>query len=354
MECCLAQPVSPVFHEKLHNAGIFSDLILTANIMRFDRTNKAALPVAYKWLKIIEAAFIDGAYNHTRYTEAYEETFQTKLNPKAGRLADFVCFYQLVLLCGGLTEKAELPMLNYVISHPTGIFYVYDNPLNILPEIFATKQTSRWLAAVELLSFYRSAYEKLSFVVEYLMKNQLSPGVWDLEQQAKDGIYFPVSDSWRKAEDRQHDCTARIQKLIDILTLKVPLMTCDELIAACGIRIRDDNHYRVTRIFCSYCSRVSGKSGLWAEVMCKILGIDFSGITMTTGCFNGVNDGTEPPYGNLDCYIKMSDGTKIYIYGAVQDGELKHLKDNEYVLFALSDTITDNIERRTDRHMFMR
>jgi hypothetical protein len=75
---------------------------------------------------------------------------------------------------------------------------------------------------------------------------------------------------------------------------------------------------------------------------------------MQTGCFNGVNDGTEPPYGNPDCYIKMNDGTRVYIYGAVPDGEPKKLKDKEYVLFALSDTITDNIERHADRHIFMR
>jgi hypothetical protein len=88
--------------------------------------------------------------------------------------------------------------------------------------------------------------------------------------------------------------------------------------------------------------------------MGKILGVDFSGETMTTGCFNGVNDGTEPSYGNPDCYIKMSDGTRIYIYGGVADGELKQLKDNEYVIFALSDTVTDNIERLSDRHIYMR
>jgi hypothetical protein len=354
MEWCLAQPVSPVFQEKLHNAEIFSDLILAANIMRFDRANNAALPVAYKWLNIIEAAFADGAYNHARYIEAYEETFQSKLNPKAGRLADFVCFYQLVVLCGGLTERAELPMLDYAITHPTGIYYVYNKPLNEQPEVFASKETSWWLAAVELLSFYRSAHVKFGFVVDYLIHNQLSPGVWDLGQQAKDGIYFPISDSWRKAEDRQRDCTTRIQKLLDKLTLKVPFLTYDELVDACNIKVRDKNHERVIKMFYSYSRRVSGKSGLWAEVMSKVLGLDFSGVALTTGCFNGVNDGIEPPYGNPDCYIKMSNDTRVYIYGAVAEGELKQLKDNEYVIFALSDTVTDNIERHSDRHIFIR
>jgi hypothetical protein len=218
MEWCLAQPVSPVFREKLHNAQIFSDLMLAANIMRFDRTNLAALPVANQWRHILEAAFAEGAYSHAHYVKAYETIFHSKLNPKAGRLADFVCLYQLILLRDGLTEKAESSMLDYVISHPSGIFYVYDKPLKALPETFASRQTSRWLAALEVIADYRFAPKKLGFAMDYLMQNQLAPGIWDLGQQAKDGIYFPLSDSWRKAEDRQQDCSARIQKLVGMLT----------------------------------------------------------------------------------------------------------------------------------------
>ncbi|MDR0929874.1 MAG: hypothetical protein LBM74_09240 [Oscillospiraceae bacterium] len=218
MAWCLAQPVSPVFYEKLHNAQIFSDLMLAANMMRFDRTNPAALPVANQWRYVLESAFAEGAYCHARYAKAYETTFHSKLNPKAGRLADFVCLYQLILLRDGLTKNTESKVLDYVISHPTGIFYVYDKPLNILPDSFASRQTSRWLAAIEIIADYRLAPEKLGFVTDYLMQNQLAPGVWDLGQQAKDGIYFPISDSWRKAEDRQRDCTARIQKLVGMLT----------------------------------------------------------------------------------------------------------------------------------------
>jgi hypothetical protein len=117
-----------------------------------------------------------------------------------------------------------------------------------------------------------------------------------------------------------------IQKLLDKLTLKVPFLTYDELVTACEIKVRDENHERIIKMFYSYSRRVSGKIGLWAEVMSKILGVDFSGVTMTTGCFNGVNDGSIPPYSNPDCCIKMSDGMRVYIYGTVQYGELKQLK----------------------------
>jgi hypothetical protein len=356
MEWCLAQPISPVFQEKTHlrYANIFSDLMLSANIRRYDRANALALTVARKWADILEAAFADGTYDHPRYVQAYEKILDSKLNPKAGFLVNFSCFYHLAMLPGLLSERAESGLFDYVLNNPTGVGYMTEKPVAELPDNFASKKTSHWLAVIELLAEYRLAPEKLCFVVDYLMQNHLSLGVWDMGAKANDGIYFPLSDSWRKAEDRQRDCSARIKKLLDKLTAKVPFLTYDEFIATCDIRIRDANHERITKMFYGYSRRVSGKSSLWADVMSKILGVDFSTVTIKTGCFNGVNDGTEPPYGDPDCYMKMSNGRRVYIYGAVSDGEVKKLKDNEYVLFALSDTITDNIERRADRHIFMR
>lgn len=63
------------------------------------------------------------------------------------------------------------------------------------PDIFASKQTSHYLAALELLSLYPSAPEKLLFAAEWILRNRKADGKWDMGTQAKDGIYFPLSDS---------------------------------------------------------------------------------------------------------------------------------------------------------------
>lgn len=41
---------------------------------------------------------------------------------------------------------------------------------------------------------------------------------WDLGSKANDSINLPLSDSWRKAEDRKIDCTKRINSLIKKIT----------------------------------------------------------------------------------------------------------------------------------------
>jgi hypothetical protein len=217
MEWCLAQPVSPVFQEKKHlrYANIFSDLMLSANIRRFGRANAPALTVARKWAEILESAFAGDTYDHPRYVQAYEKILDSKLNPKAGFLVNFSCFYHLAMLPGLLSERAESGLFDYVLNNPTGVGYMTEKPVVELPDNFATKKTGYWLAVIELLAEYRLAPEKLGFVVDYLMQNQLEPGSWDLGAKANDGIYFPLSDSWRKAEDRQRDCSVRIQKLLN-------------------------------------------------------------------------------------------------------------------------------------------
>ena len=65
--------------------------------------------------------------------------------------------------------------------------------------------------------FRSDAAKKLKFVAAWLAENRGSDGLWDMGADAKDGIHFPLSDSWRKIEDRKRDCTQRIKRLLNRL-----------------------------------------------------------------------------------------------------------------------------------------
>ena len=121
------------------------------------------------------------------------------------------------LLQGLLTPTTELCLLDYILSKPDGIYYVYSGPLNRPPEIFSSKNTNGYIAALEILSGYGLAKEKLGFAVDWINKHRDANGQWDLGAKANDGVYFPLSDSWRKAEDRKADCTYRIIALLQKL-----------------------------------------------------------------------------------------------------------------------------------------
>lgn len=217
MESCLENPEPTVFIEKKHDSKTYGDLMLATWLRVFDRDNLIARPIAESWAAIISSAFTDGEYNHEKYVAAYERIIKKKWNPKANCLANFVVFYQLALTADGFDERTEAAVFDYILNYGHGIYYIYPGLLTELPESFASKQTGRYLAAIELLAQYRKNKHKLQFVVDWLIKNQDENGQWDLGKQANDGIYFPLSDSWRKEEYRKADCTERIGALLNTL-----------------------------------------------------------------------------------------------------------------------------------------
>jgi hypothetical protein len=198
--------------EKTHDWTVFTHLMVAAQIRQFSPDNKSAMDIANKWREIIEYVFSTDVYDQKLYEEAYKETFLMK--PKGGRLVDFVNFYPLTLLCGLLTEKTECNMLDYIINYTDGIYYIYEERLNTLPEKFASKQTSRYLSALELLSGYSCAKDKLSFAAEWLIDNIEKDGLWDMGTSIKDNLIYPISNSWRSPFNRKVDCTVRIMSLL--------------------------------------------------------------------------------------------------------------------------------------------
>lgn len=207
------------YSEKKHDWPLFEKLMLSAWIRLFDPENEIAVNVARQWAFIAEKAFSSGQYNQNDDIEAF--TLQFGRKPKSGFETGFGMFYHAVLLQGVLTPATESLLLEYYLSKADGIYYIYDKRLNVLPDIFASKKTSCYLAAIELLSGYQQAREKLGFVAEWLDSNKNAEGQWDLGASVKDGVYFPLSDSWRNQECRMADCTDRISNILQRICDKV-------------------------------------------------------------------------------------------------------------------------------------
>jgi len=129
-------------------------------------------------------------------------------------------------------------------------------------------------------------------------------------------------------------------------------MTVDEFIIFRDVKIKDNDHKRIVQLFYSYLQSVSGDEYLFPSILGKLLGVDLADAFVTTACFNGVNDDTLAPYGDVDFYVKLSNGIKVFVYGKRQM-ESVTLKENEFVIFVNSDTITGNIVRKENRHIYL-
>ena len=215
-DCLQGKNQIPDRREKLHDWDIFTNMMLSTWIRKFTRQNNQANEVAKLWSEIITAAFADRTYNHSEYVRAYTEIFSIK--PKGGRLVDFVSHYQVTLIAGNLNIETESAVFDYILSLSSGIYYICNGPLCTLPSVFKSKPASHYLGAIELLSAYKNNLHKLKFVLDWLLSNRNENSKWDMGAAARDGVYFPLSDSWRRTETREMDCTYRIQKIVDSLS----------------------------------------------------------------------------------------------------------------------------------------
>lgn len=214
-QCVRGERKIDSYFEKKHDWPLFEKLMLSAWIRLFDPDNADALTVARQWAGIAEQAFRGGAYSGTADCEAFTACFGRK--PKSGFETGFGMFYHAALLQGVLTPETESRFLDYSLARPDGIYYIYGNRLLDLPAVFASRQASHYLAALEVLSGYPQAPRKLQFAAAWLEENRDETGGWDMGAGAKDDMYFPLSDSWRSAAQRKADCTERIGRLLQRL-----------------------------------------------------------------------------------------------------------------------------------------
>lgn len=215
--CVNGQQKIDAYSEKTHDWDFFEKLMLSAWIRMFDPQNACALEVARGWAGVAEKAFASGTYCREDDIAAFTEWQGRK--PQSGFETGFGMFYHAVLLQGVLTPKTERLFLDYYLAKPDGMYYIYDKPLNQVPEVFASREASCYLAAMEVLAGYDAANEKLAFVARWLDDNKDENGQWDFGAKANDGVYFPLSDSWRKAEDRKRDCTERVNRFMTKISI---------------------------------------------------------------------------------------------------------------------------------------
>lgn len=130
-------------------------------------------------------------------------------------------------------------------------------------------------------------------------------------------------------------------------------MEFDEFIKQKDIIIRDNEHLKVIKCFYPYLRSVSGDEQLLPSLIGNVLGIDLSNFTVETACFNGVNDGSDPPYINVDIYIKFNNNIKVFVYGR-QPKNIVDLRENEYVIFLLADEIISKITKAESHHIFIK
>jgi len=214
-DCLLGRRQPPDRREKVLNWDAFQAHMLAAWIRLFVPNDPIALAVARMWAEITALSFQNENFDEAIYAAEYRK--RIPILHTGERMIRLPQFYMVNLLKGLLDETTEAWFIGHIISNADGIYYVYASKIAEPPGAFASRKTSFYLAALEQITGYSCASGKLGFAKEWLVRHRDENGEWDLGAPAKDGVYFPLSDSWRKPEDRKRDCTIRVEKLLKAL-----------------------------------------------------------------------------------------------------------------------------------------
>jgi hypothetical protein len=212
--CLTGKEQIPDHYEVGSDWKSYLDLMVSTWIKRFTPDNKSANDIASKWVEIVNNSFIKNEFDQKSFNSMYDKI----LCPEKGKhIWGFMNFYGVSILANNLDKKIEPTFFEYVMNYPTGIYYMgYNKPIIVLPEIFQSKVTNNYLRTVELLTAYKTkkCKDKLVFIKKWLESNKIYDNEWDLGNDSKDNILLPLSDSWRKDEDRIKDCTYCVKKII--------------------------------------------------------------------------------------------------------------------------------------------
>jgi len=124
--------------------------------------------------------------------------------------------YQLALLGSRATKlprDVEEALFAWAWHKKDGIGYL-GIPLFSLPNSFTSGMMDRWFTSLELLLCFPSWYRFAEDTIGWLWAQRNQEGLWDFGRRASMSVYFPLSESWRKRQNRQHDWSTRVLALL--------------------------------------------------------------------------------------------------------------------------------------------
>ena len=189
---------------------IAKKLVTAARLRHLDPDNELARLEASRCVKLVEATFAEDYFDELEFTEAYEDIFN---QPAEHGTRMLFSLYGLLLVQGLLPYPVEQRLTHYLIKESRGVYLISNRSLGYTPLTFESRESLRYIRALELLSGFPSSAELLTHAADWLWEQMNNNGLWDLGHLGRDGLELPLSDSWRGGQ-RPVDCSVALLCLL--------------------------------------------------------------------------------------------------------------------------------------------
>jgi len=166
------------------------------------------------WAEAVQTAFLTGSYDRHREIEALNSLLKCCMkNP-----VPFHVKYPLLILSATdnrLPTELERRLLDFLIYHQKGIYYIYDKAISMRPAILS-KGFWGWIQAHKLLSRFLLWRMVAQDALDWIWAQRTAQGFWDLGSKIYRKPYtsYPLSETWRRPENRLIDYTVEMLTLL--------------------------------------------------------------------------------------------------------------------------------------------
>ncbi len=165
------------------------------------------------WANIARRTLASGTYNPETEVRVHRELTGASVKNSYLVLNNQYTLSLLGSRAAQLPNNIEKALVSWVWHNEDGVGYL-DVPL-FRPPCHSTPGTlDRWFTSIELLSYFPSWCQFAKDVINWLWTQKDQEELWDLGPRASTSYYFPLSESWRKRQNRLYDWSTRVLALL--------------------------------------------------------------------------------------------------------------------------------------------
>jgi hypothetical protein len=177
-------------------------------------------PIRVIWEKILFRTFHDGDFDPLAEREAQGEIngIVTK-----GKYLHLGMMYPLLILSSGhnsLAEDLELSLLRWLWDRENGIYYITPARISDFPSLDSSRFSS-WLDSLLLLSRFHRSGRIIASAFAWIWEQRDAKGFWDFHPPVSGSPFFPLSENWRRSENRVIDCSVKVLLLLKKMALNL-------------------------------------------------------------------------------------------------------------------------------------
>lgn len=165
------------------------------------------------WATIANRTFASGEYDPDAEIRAHQELTGASVKDSYLVLNNR---YSLALLGSRVTHlpsDTENALVAWIWHKEDGVGYL-GVPLSGPPVRFSLGALDRWFASLELLLSFPSWHGLAKDVIDWLWAQRNREEFWDFGPRASTSYYLPLSESWRKKQNRKYDYSTRVLALL--------------------------------------------------------------------------------------------------------------------------------------------